>query len=124
MHVLEAKIQCMAGLAPGSSDMREVIVLCGGLGTTSFFDRFLSLFPGNGSAHLYAFLVQEARWTELPPLPYPIRRPVVAIDSQGSVLVVDTDNIVQESQSHLLVLQTQHNTWTNKQVGNKFNWIL
>lgn len=110
MQFLEAKIQGMAGLSAGSSDTKDVVVLCGGSGYETNF--LASVFMGNGAVDtMYAYIIQEDRWTKLPPMPLAIRKPLVAVNEQGQVLVFDSLNII-ESQMYLFCYSPSTSSWT------------
>lgn len=110
MQFLEAKIQSMAGLSAGSSETRDVVILCGGSGHDTNF--LASVFIGSGASDsVFAYIIQEDRWARLPPLPFPMRKPLVALDERGQLFVFDSQSIT-ESQMYLLCYSPTANSWT------------
>ncbi|KAK7504888.1 hypothetical protein BaRGS_00003916 [Batillaria attramentaria] len=110
MWFLEAKIQTMAGLSAGSSDTRDVLVLCGGSVQDHHF--MASVFMGSGAVDsMYAYIIQEDRWAKLPPLPFVMRKPLAAVDDRGQILVFDSLSIT-ENQMYLMCFNPGTSSWT------------
>ena len=91
------KSKHMAGCM-GNEDFKDVILLVGGSGLGQFFSSFFTaqLFPLSDVMsvnNVYAYVLNEDRWTELAPLPYAMRQPLVAYSVQSSSLfVIDNGN--------------------------------
>nr|KAG5712375.1 hypothetical protein BaRGS_023954 [Batillaria attramentaria] len=85
MWFLEAKIQTMAGLSAGSSDTRDVLVLCGGSVQDHHFMASVSWVAG--------------------------RNRVAAVDDAGQILVFDSLSIT-ENQMYLMCFNPGTSSWT------------
>lgn len=90
VHLLNHKMKIMAGLLSNDSH-RDVILLVGGCGQGQYFHTFLPFFPLSDTIsvnNVYGYIVDEDRWTELAPLPYQMRRPLVTFEKETSCLYV------------------------------------
>ncbi|KAL4236678.1 protein modification by small protein conjugation [Mactra antiquata] len=81
VHVLNVKMKHMTGLL-SNTDTSDVILVVGGCGmgqlySTFFAVPFLPIEDIIYSNHVYGYIISENRWTELAPLPFSMRRPIV-----------------------------------------------
>ena len=85
--------------------LQDVIVVCGGVSRTLL---------GPGSRTVFVYLLRENRWVQLPDLPYPVMRAVVAVDWDSRVLVVNC--ICRDEELQLLSCCPYMMEWTTTKV--------
>ena len=124
VHLLNFKMKLMAGLL-AHEDNRDVILLVGGCGQGQYFHTFLPFFPLSDVIsvnNVYGYIVQEDRWTELAPLPYQMRRPLVTYDKQTNCLYVYDSSSGGPIENDVILLfkfSVLEKSWTSVRVSSE-----
>lgn len=118
VHVLNVKMKHMAGLLPNDSTS-DVILVVGGCGMGQLFHSFFAVpfLPISDIIainHIYGYIINENRWTELAPLPFSMRRPLVAFCNNTNNLYVydSTGAIIDDNQAYMFKYGIMEKSWT------------
>ena len=116
IHVLNVKLKHMSGLLSETSDHKDVILLCGGSGPGVYIGHFMLPFSDfMAVSNVFAYIIDEKRWTELSPLPYAIRRPMLICDNTGNFYVYDTSHSLEGS--YIFQFKVTERTWSSIKVS-------
>ncbi|XP_053395694.1 uncharacterized protein LOC128555905 [Mercenaria mercenaria] len=109
----------MAGLLPNEANS-DVILVVGGCGIGQLFHSFFAVpfLPISDIIsinHVYGYVINENRWTELAPLPFSMRRPLVAFcNNTNSLYVYDASagNIIDDNEYFMFKYCVTEKSWT------------
>lgn len=119
VHVLNVKMKHMAGLLPDETNT-DVILVVGGCGMGQLFHSFFAVpfLPISDIIsinHVYGYIISENRWTELAPLPFSMRRPLVAFCNSTNCLYVydaSTGAIIDDNEAYMFKYSVTEKSWT------------
>ena len=124
LHLINFKMKLMAGLVSHDGN-QDVILLVGGCGQGQYFHTFLPFFPLSDVIsvnNVYGYIVQEDRWTELAPLPYQMRRPLVTYNKQTNNLYVYDGSSGGPIENDLILLfkyNVLEKSWTSVKITSE-----
>lgn len=119
IHVLNVKMKHMAGLLLDETST-DVILVVGGCGMGQLFHSFFAVpfLPISDIIsinNIYGYIISENRWTELAPLPFPMRRPLVAFCNNANSLYVydaSTGAILDDNEAFMFKYNVTEKSWT------------
>ncbi|XP_046564121.1 LOW QUALITY PROTEIN: uncharacterized protein LOC124272919 [Haliotis rubra] len=115
VHLLNVKVKQMFGMLTHSIEQKNVILICGGSGPGVYIGHFMLPYSDFMSVNnMFAYVIDEKRWTELAPLPYAMRRPMLVCDESGNLYVYDNSNGLEEF--YLFQYRVSDKTWTSIKV--------
>ena len=124
LHLLNFKMKMMAGLLSHDSN-KDVILLVGGCGQGQYFHTFLPFFPLSDVIsvnNVYGYIIEEDRWTELAPLPYQMRRPLVTYEKDTNCLYVYDSSSGGPIENDVILLfkfNLLEKSWTSVRVNSE-----
>lgn len=116
MHLLNTKMKYMHGDMKDDDGRRDVILIAGGCGIGPSINDFVLLFPFSDAMsvnNIYGYIIQEERWTELAPLPYRMRKPIVTFDGGDKIYVFDASQHKQCDVFYVYVFKISEKHWSN-----------
>ncbi|KAL5009260.1 hypothetical protein ScPMuIL_014841 [Solemya velum] len=116
MHLLNTQMKYLNGHLKDNDDKRDVILIAGGCGIGPSINDFVLLFPFSDAMsvnNIYGYIIQEERWTELAPLPYRMRKPIITYDGGDKIYVYDASQYKQCEVFYVYVFKISEKYWSN-----------